>query len=482
MPYGYLQTGSNVAKQLKELNRDYEGRKTWGQLYGSVDLSSNKAIASLERDYAEDVSEAYASAYRNRGAIQNMGLGQGFVNEATSDLDLALSEAFQAYKQNYANNVSSIKQNANEARSAIDATLLNEAENYVKMQNSTYDYLQYLYDRSQGLNNYELDANLQRMFAENPNWNKYIVQSKDQYGNDVSRLMTQQELYERNYTLNPDGTANITSAGIDFYDQMLNSLTQEVGGYGYYDWLSKQDSDLFNWASERNAYDYTEAGTNLGTFKTMMGIKSTDDQYQFIERFGGLNEEQINKMFSNFTNKVTELYTKLGEANHFDRSDILSDVSKLTAEVRNVAAELGLENEIEEALGMSWENFNTILNYYAQNFVTTGELAADILPDVIGTTISTGTAGAALGSKLGASGGTVIAPGVGTAIGTVSTGMAGAIIGSFAGMLMSIPNAWNKAKTSKAENIKFTQKSIDAYNDLILTLINVASNKAGNQK
>ena len=45
---GSIFTKESVAKQLKELNRDYEGRLTWASMLGNVDLARQQAIEGAQ--------------------------------------------------------------------------------------------------------------------------------------------------------------------------------------------------------------------------------------------------------------------------------------------------------------------------------------------------------------------------------------------------------------------------------------------------
>ena len=49
--YGYVMPVSEYKKQLAEANRDYRGRKTWENLYGSIDLAKQQQIGQLTKDY-----------------------------------------------------------------------------------------------------------------------------------------------------------------------------------------------------------------------------------------------------------------------------------------------------------------------------------------------------------------------------------------------------------------------------------------------
>ncbi len=69
--YGQIFSTNDIARQLKEANRTYEGLKTWEQLYGSVNLAEEQIISSLKQDYSKEISQAYLSSLDVNSAIMS---------------------------------------------------------------------------------------------------------------------------------------------------------------------------------------------------------------------------------------------------------------------------------------------------------------------------------------------------------------------------------------------------------------------------
>jgi hypothetical protein len=353
MAYGYIQTSGNVARQLKDLNKDYYGRKTWEGLYDAVNYQKEKALTELSYDYNEQVAQAYKTAYSQKSAIANSMLGSGFKEQSSSNIDMALQEAFNTYKQSYLNSASKIESTADEAIAGIDKALDTEAQNYVDYQNSAYAYLQYLYDQAYPGDDakHDADVDLQKMFTENQEWSKYIVKENVGTDNEISRLMTEQELYARNYDIDEHGEGTINKLGTSFYDQMLNQLSQEGGKYSFHNWLSNENSDLYEWSVSTDEYNYTEAGTKMGTFKKMMGLKSTDDEYDFIEKLTGIGKETVENDVRSFVNDISHLVNNTGK--HTDTNTALTAYGSAITNLENYVAKLPLGDEQREIVNVA---------------------------------------------------------------------------------------------------------------------------------
>ena len=68
---------------------------------------------------------------------------------------------------------------------------------------------------------------------------------------------------------NDDGS--LSGKGIEFFDQLFNARTEGSDVRGFGEWLNEQDEDLYNWAKGQDVFNYTYAGTNLGTANVMSG-------------------------------------------------------------------------------------------------------------------------------------------------------------------------------------------------------------------
>lgn len=344
MAYGYIQTASNVARQLKELNRDYRARKTWENLYGTIDIQRQDALSDLEYDYEGQVAKAYSAAYNEKSRIANSALGTGFKEQAENNIDVALQEAFASYKRNYLNSAENINSSALEMTTALDETLNQEAQNYVDYEASTYSYLQYLYNQAVPPLDADYEANneLATMFNDDPNWSKFVVTEKDAEGVETKRLMTEQELRARNYDLDEKGQGTLNKTGVDFYDQMLNGLSQEGSDYGFHAWLSKENPELYEWSVSGDDYNFTEAGTKMGSFKKMMGLQSTDDEYKFIERFGGIAQDEVKAKVESFVSEL-EGFENLGEMK--DSKEAIKVYSNALSNLTDYVHKLNLTDE-----------------------------------------------------------------------------------------------------------------------------------------
>ena len=359
MAYGYIQTASNVARQLRELNKDYRGRKTLESMYSTIDAQEQSALSDLTYDYDLQVAKAYSTAFANKSAVANSAYGTGYKQQGSADIDAALQEAFMSYKQNYLSSAAKVESSANEARADIDAAIANvdeqtlqDAQNYVDYQNSAYTYLKYLYNKAfPGEDaDYDADSTLTKMFNEDINWSKYIVKEKvlneDGTETETSRLMTQQELMQRNYDMDATGQGTINKAGVDFYDQMLNSFSQEASSYSFHAWLAEKNPKLYDWSQQGSWID-TEAGTNIGAFKKFVGLESTDDQYKFIERFGGFSEDEVKTQLQTFANDVS---TIVNSGERKNTKELLTAYSTALDDVSKYVNSLDLDPDTREKL------------------------------------------------------------------------------------------------------------------------------------
>lgn len=472
--YGSIFTKSSTKSQLKELNKNYEGRKMWQELYASADLAKQSMMEDAEYSYSSDVAEAYKVAQLNKNTIAFSNLGTGYKEELMSQLDNDLMQAYNSYKQNKLGQLSTIaKTSANQINSITEA-LDTQAENTTLLANSTYDYLQYLYDRAYNEDN--PDMKLQDLFNNNMQWNKFLQKNElldaegnvmvDEEGNALydTSLRDMNALKAEHF----DKNGNITIKGMDFYDQMINQLgIQEGSDYGYYKWLNDTNPELYEWSQTYNPYDYTEAGTNIGSFKTLFGMTSTDEKYEFIERFGGLNEEEIDTMFSKFKNNAKTLSDAISTSNI---DEYATNVKNITNELKSLANDLGMEDDFGEIIG-GWDNLNNILDDYYSGSISTDELNAMIQERSITDTLSyTG-----LGASAGAIGGSVV-PGIGTAIGAV----AGGIVGALTALISSISYESRTKKYAQQVNENYANKMRDEYVNLVTKMTEYAQLKRRN--
>lgn len=504
--YGMITDTSSIKQQLKEANRDYMGRKTWENLYAGIDIAEKQQIGVLKQDYAKAISDAYATAYNNKVAIGASNLGQGYKAEAMDDIDIALQEAYDTYRRNYLQAESEIQTASAEAVENVDNALTEQAENIKKFADAPYEYLKYLF------NKYSEGNPEDNIFLTNELWKRYTYEEKDEEGNLTGeRLLKSWEdivaygaydeytdefgNVQKEWTGLYDDAGNLTIKGADFYDQMMNDLAQK-GGYSFGEWLSNYDEDLYNWSQSYNPYDYTEDQRNVGSFRTMVGLTSTDQTYSFIERYGGMSRKELDSMYSKFSDKAAELNRKVSEDNGRGSKGILEEYKSLTNDIADLTDKLGIKDDIEKEMGMSFDQLGEHLYNLTESALSNGDIWWQTILGAFGASeiLGSGAAvGAMYGAKVGAIGAKTALTGAGlsTAGGFASAGTSAGLSSAFTGSAAaasSVPVAgWiavaviaaagatygavSTAKNLKAQNRQLADAGRTAYNNLVTNLI-----------
>lgn len=457
MPYGPVYTSESLKQQLKNANRDYYGRKTWQDLYGNISLAEQQSLSTLKQDYTSAIGEAYTSSLKNEQNILSSNLAEGYKTEALVANENALEEAFMAYKQNYLSNVAEIESNTGKANQQVTSALETEA-NYTKlMAEAPYQYLQYMY-KNYGDTELFNEQLWKRYLNETPILNEKGEQQYDEQGN----LLYDRSLKSWEEIVNLgardkktgewiglfDASGNLTIKGQDFYDQMMNQMSYEGRNESFWSWLNKENEELYNWSQSYNPYDYTEQGSNIGSFRTMLGLTSTDEQYQFIERFGGMSEKEIDNMFNKFTNKIEQFNEDAWNAKNFTQN-----VNNVVKEIKNLTVELGIDEDFEKDVG-GWDNLETDLEKLISQTKTSSEQGFKNLDYVFGTA--------------GMLGGTAWLRSL-----NLPLAVASAISGAVMGTMTAISETATQTKTNK-ESIN---KSKELYLNLVNNLITYSQEK-----
>lgn len=506
--YGMIYDTSDVKKQLNEANRDYIGRKTWENLYAGIDIAEKQQINSLKQDYAKAMSDAYATAYNNKVAIGSSNLGQGYKIDAIDDIDIALQEAYDTYRRNYLQGESEIKAASAEAAENVDKALTEQAEYIKKFANAPYEYLKYLFDK------YNEGNPEDNIFLTNDLWKRYTYEEKDEKGNLTGeRLLKSWEdivsygAYDeytdefgnkqKEWTGLYDADNNLTIKGVDFYDQMMNYEATHAG-YSFGEWLANYDEDLYNWSRSYNPYDYTADQRNIGSFRTMVGLTSKDQEYSFIERFGGISRKELDSMYSKFSDKAAELNQKVSNDNGRGSKGILEEYKGLSNDIANLTEKLGIKDSIEKEMGMSFNELGDYLYKLTENSLSNGDIWWQTLLGAVGAG-GLSSAGSAIAyktaAKLAAKGTTAALTGAGlssaAASGLTSTAASAGLSSAFTGTAAassSVPvvgwiiaavtaaaaatyGAVSTAESIKAQNRQFAEAGRNAYNNLVANLI-----------
>lgn len=416
-------TSTEIKKQLRESNRDAFGERVWGAAYGAASVGAEKAQGALQQSYREAVANAYDSYLQNRMAITSSNLIGESQETLLDQQQAALTEAYNSYRSNLQEGESEILKGYQQEIDAIDEALTTQAEYTTNYMNRFGDYYTYLTEEYG-------DALLQDEL-----WNLRFGIDDPEEGR---RLSTWNELRSRMYDENED----LTMFGVDVIDQLENAQigkiinNEEVASWE--DYLHDVDEDLVAWAAGYNQYNYTLGGTNAATIKALTGRLSTDAEYSFLERWGGLTVEQSDKLFSRFNETVKHFQSYDDGDKKKNGKSIVNEVSGAVGEIHKFTKDLGIDVELENAMldaGMpgGFEKFQEDLKAYAKGTKTSGEMAATWFGVFGGSALS---AAAAMG--LVAKFGGMAAAGASTAALSGTTGLTGAAALSGAGLSATI--------------------------------------------
>ena len=456
--YGTIYSTDDVKRQLIESNRNYNNEQTWKKAISDVNLNASRNQSSLADNYSSAANDAYASYLRNKNSINESGMiGQG-KQELQSQNDANLQEAYNSYLKNYYTNAENISSEQSKQLSSIDDALSEQAENVSSYADAHFGYLEDLYNSDQN-NTYEEG---QSSLFSDPQWSRYLT-TENVNGVDTNRLMTKEELMTPTYdtTIDDNGNevkewtsiyddeGNLTTRGIDFFDQIENSIANKGGENTFGNYLSKNNEDLYKWSQSYNPYDYTFEGTNKGTFRTMSGMASTDDDYSFAERFGGFSKKQITNLYDKFN-------TGLSELDNLNAKDATTKVSEYSSQIFSLAKDLGIDNVLSEQ-GIDENTLTDKLTELVNMTKTDGDVA---LEQAMSGVLSAGT-GAAAGATVGS-----VVPGVGTVL--------GAIIGFFAGTISNVDEQARIRNSANETNEFAKSTSKELYADMLNKMVNLS--------
>lgn len=478
--YGLVTTTESMKRQLLEMNKDYEGKNTWAELYGAVDFQKQQELSSLKSSYAGAELEDYVNIKREQAAIKGSNLGSGLKDYYLDETELELQSAYDKYRLNYQSQAADIEAEVASKTAAIDEALTLQAESMSKYEQAHLGYLQSLYER-------EGEKGEESMFLTNKNWQKYLNETVDEETGEIDyNLRTSQDLMSTFYDYNAEtGAYTLNLKGMDFYDQMENELAQS-GEYSWQQYLSESDPELLDWAMSSDPYNYTIKNTNAATFAAMIGNATADDSYTFLERAGGFTSEEIDTMFKDVKGDIdaiqelyniadltaskkaglekmygedalkltldeykTELENKYGKDSsqylnaeetyntyYGKDKNVTEYVTNLTSNFIDVAKGLGIEQEFTNDLGLdSIRDLENIFNSYDAETKTFKDMNADYFSTVAASAIATGIGAGAAGMG-GAAIGTAIA-----GAGAIGTTLAGAAAGATFGGVGAIPGA-----------------------------------------
>lgn len=323
---GYTITKSDYEKQLREQSKSLTGGKTWAELYQSNYLAGERAKAIAEESYLDAAAQAYQSSLGQRSNILESNLGQGYKQQALTDTDLALQEAYNTYMSKYAEKANEIATSVASNASKFDEAVASEAEWMEKTGQSVEDYFKYLYntyytvDEESGVGILNKDYESVNPFVQNEEiWGRYLKHPVTEKGEDTSKYMLKspEELNAMLYDIDKQGNRVLNTLGQDFYDMVMNYMptpiydkngklvrTDIAQAKSYSDYLQEKDKDLYDYLTSSDLYNINTAGSKFGTFKELMGLDANDYEYSWLERAGGMSREEVDKLFGDIDTKL----------------------------------------------------------------------------------------------------------------------------------------------------------------------------------
>lgn len=469
-------TKSDYENALKTYNKDYTAQNTWNNLYGSVWQSGQIAKQQTQQSYSDAMAEAYQSYLTSQQSVGASNYGQGYKSMLRSELDTALSDAYAQYMSNQASAMSSINEQVSEGYSAIDELLETEAQYNLDFDNAVKDYYTWL--ASWYSENKTEDGD--NIFLDNVRWKEKYLTAVD----DTSTLgdeLTFTDKEGNTYALKSiddlsagfyDDTGNMTESAKDFYSEMMNVVGVEEGwsAPSFSDYLQQQDTenktDLYSWATSYNPYNYAidraSRNTKISSFRELIGLKSDEESYNFIEHSAGYTDEQFNNLMAPINNFVENINSKDFDVTTEKGRTNLNDIA---TELLQYSKDLGLISQDE--LTQAENVFNNAIQ--STNNLTDQDFWDRLAQVATGTAIGT-TAGISLGAIIGGVAGTASAGPVGTVIGGAVGGIVGVIIGSIAGLIGGTITAVAGEVTERNRNRNIGEQIKSQYTDILAKL------------
>lgn len=535
---GTIVTAEGLKPQLAEMNRDYQGRYTWNQLYSAIDLSKQQQLGELSQYYGSALGKAYVSSQQQAAAISASNYGQGIKRDLLSENELALQEAFKTYESNYLSSAATIEEQAQKSYTSLNTALTEQAQQFTDYWNAHKDYLQALWTKEEEKGDLSLFRN--RL------WQDYTSAEYDEAGNEISRnLRTWEDLSQDFYEYDENGQLQLSRAGRDFYSRLESVGTQELtkeereaGITGYYTWqqyLEEKNPKLLDWALSQSQYGAGETGAEQ--FRKYLGL--SENQYSYQEYLGGQSYEKFKSQFEEYEKRINSIVEKSNKAaekaeemrkapNAFLGGDTginaLGQVSKeimakqtedaaketvtelkeVTKDLFTMVDDLGLDSDLAQ-YGLDIESLQSFIeNTDAETLSDTdlfAEAFAQAFPELtamaVGGLSATGALGSAatLGSNLANTMTTI-----GARIGTTSAiGTAGSAIGTAASTISSVVPILNalvatatltygayKVNESSTQlrknNLKRQEEAINAYKNASSMLMAYANQKIKEQQ
>ena len=358
-----------IAKALQDYSINQEGEKTFENLYSTVNAQGQAAKFALQEQFAEDVAQAYSTAELSKQNLLASNLLTGAKESELEYFANELEKAYEQHKYNFDTNMSTIDETINKNVGQIQSLVDTEAENYYKLEQSFYPYLQALYKEQT-----EKGSDLFNTLG----WTRYV---EDVDGE--KQLKSWSDISKDFYTTN-NGVSELSAIGVDFYDQMLNAMANSKEGISFDKWLRTYDKDgeLYDWVTSANPYAYVkdmgDLNRRIGMFKDLYGMDSKDETWSKTDNslaYGDYFDTLYKELDSleNESDSLSKYASLLSEYEHLKSGMSEEDVKKFDESLYK-GTQLNNDNYHVQGLGSGRKNDDIDItvgvgeNYHKEEF------------------------------------------------------------------------------------------------------------------
>ena len=326
-------------------------------------LAAEAQKGAYKSQYEQALDKAYQASLEQRSNILNSNLIAGTKREMLSDTDIALQDAYSSYlatlqgsiadvEAQEAKQYASIDKELSTVKEQADKLLTTEAENITKGIDYAFDYLQEV-----GKYVEQTEGGLEALYND-PNWSRYIEKYTEEGSEEpMYRMYSREQLSRPRIDVETgeqlglyDSMGNLTKAGQDFFDQMINFDWTDYGAMkdmqSYGSFVAGKDKDFYNWLAGENAYTATPdtfgRNLNIGVVREAMGLKSDDETYRQQER-RVLSTLERNKLGAETINALLGFNFTPDDYSEFSKQYDISD-TKYASEIANALDAQKLDN------------------------------------------------------------------------------------------------------------------------------------------
>lgn len=391
LQYGVNILASDMREMLEQNDKQNTGVKTWRQLFGNAALGAQSQSSAATSAYSDAIAQAYRANLEQQNRILNAGLGTNATKDLLSISRQELADTYNNYLSNYQSAMADVSESYNTEVNTISEALDERAQNFADLYNSAYQYLneelfgatgQAIDTSTPGTPIYSDEGKNPQITGYTPNY--VNLNYMQEHGLDWLIDQKSGELMSWNdigkMIMNSDGTLN--EKGIEFFDQMFNARPEDylnIEGErvrGFDEWLGETNAELRDWLASADEFNYTFAGTNMGSAKAFAGLESTDDtaarieytnEGYFTQDFGA---NDINTSYSNFEKDLSGLNDELNKLrNEVNKYQALYNSYK---DDKRLSVEYSTKlKQMKEKYQEAQDKYNSSINEFAKNLSDT---------------------------------------------------------------------------------------------------------------